>query len=65
MSAQPAPTANQIKHRLRREGKTLKSWAQENGFSYRTVSDTVRGLRKGNYGECRDVRQALGLPVEE
>lgn len=60
-----AKTPNQIKHQLRQQGHTLKSWAAANGFSYRTVSDTVRGLRKGNFGECRNVRQALGLPVEE
>lgn len=65
MATQTVPTPNEIKHRLRQQGKTLKSWAEENNFSYRTVSDTVRGLRKGNFGECRDVRQALGLPVED
>ncbi|BEH14281.1 DNA-binding protein [Marinobacter shengliensis] len=65
MATQTAPTPNEIKHRLRQQGKTLKSWAEEHGFNYRTVSDTVRGLRKGNFGECRDVRQALGLPVED
>lgn len=60
-----ALTPNQIKHQLREQGFTLKSWAAANNFSYRTVSDTIRGLRKGNFGECRNVRQALGLPVEE
>lgn len=59
------PTPNQIKHRLRQEGKTLKSWAAEQGFNYRTVSEVLRGLRKGNFGEGRDVRQALGLPVND
>lgn len=60
-----APTPNEIKHELRKQGHTLKSWAAAHGFNYRTVSDTVRGLRKGNFGECRDVCVALGLPVEE
>ncbi|MCY1294170.1 phage-associated protein, BcepMu gp16 family [compost metagenome] len=63
MIAQPTP--NQIKHNLRQQGKTLKSFAAEHGFKYRTVSDVVRGLRLGNYGEGRDVRIALGLPVDE
>ena len=63
--ATPTPTPNEIKHRLRMQGKTLKSWAEENGFSYRTVTDTLRGLRKGNFGEGREVRIALGLPIEE
>ena len=60
------PTANQIKHRLRREqGLTLKAWARQHNFSYRTVSDVVRGLRQGNFGEGREVRLALGLPVKD
>ncbi len=60
-----APTPNKIKHRLRQEGHTLKSWAAEHGFNYRTVSEVLRGLRKGHFGEGRDVRQALGLPLED
>lgn len=58
-------TPNQIKHDLRQQGKTLKSFAEEYGFKYRTVSDVVRGLRQGCYGEGREVRIALGLPVED
>jgi hypothetical protein len=59
------PTPNQIKHRLRQEGKTLKDFAREHGFRYRTVSDVVRGLRKGSFGEGREVRLKLGLPVND
>lgn len=62
---QTATTPNQIKHRLRQQGHTLKSWAAANGFKYRTVSDVVRGLRQGNYGEGREVRQRLGMPVAD
>lgn len=65
MATAQATTPNQIKHRLRKQGHTLRSWAEANGFKYRTVSETLRGVRKGTYGEGRDVRQALGLPVEE
>lgn len=61
-----APSPNEIKHRLRREqNMTLKQFAEAHGFKYRTVSDTVRGLRQGHYGEGREVRIALGLPVED
>ena len=62
---QTQQTPNQIKHRLRQQGYTLKSWAEANGFKYRTVSDVVRGLRCGNYGEGREVRQRLGLPLSD
>ena len=58
-------TSNQIKHRLRKQGLTLKSFAETNGYKYRTVSDVVRGLRKGSFGEGRDVRLKLGLPVND
>lgn len=63
MTTQPTP--NQIKHRLRLQGQTLKSFAAAHGFNYTTVSHVVRGLRKGNYGEGREVRIALGLPVND
>ncbi len=59
------PTPNQIKHRLRQQGVTLKQFAAANGFSYRTVSEVIRGVRRGTYGEGRDVRIKLGLPVQD
>lgn len=59
------PTANQIKHRLRQQGLTLKDFARAHGFKYRTVSDVVRGLRQGHYGEGREVCIKLGLPIKD
>lgn len=53
--------SNQIKHRLREQGHTLKSWAIANGFKYRDVSDVVRGVRRGNYGEGRNICIKLGI----
>ena len=63
--ASSQPTANQIKHNLRQQGLTLKAFAQANGFNYRTVSEVVRGLRQGCYGEGREVRIKLGLPIKD
>ncbi|WP_293222271.1 DNA-binding protein [Ottowia sp.] len=65
MQTTTSPTPNQIKHRMRQQGTTLKEWAAAHGFRYRTVSDVVRGVRQGNYGEGRDVCIALGLPVKD
>jgi len=59
------PVFNEVRHRLKKEGHTLKSWAAVHGFKYRTVSDVVRGVRRGFHGEGRDVRIALGLPVND
>lgn len=53
--------SNQIKHRLRQQGHTLKSWAEAHGYKYRDVSDVVRGVRRGNYGVGRDICLKLGL----
>lgn len=53
--------ANQIKHRLREQGLTLKSWAEANGFKYRDVSDVVRGVRRGYFGAGRDIAIKLGI----
>jgi gp16 family phage-associated protein len=53
--------ANQIKHRLREQNQTLRSWAEANGFKYRDVSDVVRGVRRGYYGEGRKICLALGI----
>lgn len=64
-TATQAPTANEIKHRLRQQGHTLRSWAAAHGYDYRTVTDVTCGRRKGNYGEGREVRLALGLPVAD
>ena len=64
-TASGALTPNQIKHRLRQQGITLKQWAATHGFTYRAVSDVVRGIRQGNFGEGREVRIKLGLPVND
>lgn len=61
----PAANPNTIKHNLRQQGHTLKSWAEANGFKYRDVSDVVRGLRRGHYGVGREIYLALGLPIDE
>lgn len=53
--------SNQIKHSLRKQGFTLKSWALANGYKYRDVSDVVRGVRRGNYGVGRDICLQLGI----
>lgn len=64
-SEMTTPNANQIKHNLRKQGHTLKSWSEAHGFKYRDVSEVIRGIRRGNYGTGRDIRLKLGLPVDE
>ncbi|QDL56637.1 DNA-binding protein [Rhodoferax aquaticus] len=54
-------TANEAKEALRAEGVTLTEWSQRKGFKYRTVSEVVRGVNKGLYGEGHRVAVALGI----
>ena len=56
-----AKTPQEAKLQLQRQGITLKAFAQSNGFDYRTVSDVVRGVNKGLYGQGHKVAVAFGL----
>lgn len=52
--------ANTIKHVLRkRHGLTLTDLANLNGWSFRDVSDTVRGIRAGTFGKGREVAEKI------
>lgn len=49
------------KQELYAEGVTLVEFASKHGFKYRTVSEVVRGVNKGLYGEGHRVAVALGI----
>lgn len=53
--------ANEIKHRLRKQGMTLKSWCAANNFKYYTASNVLRGVNKATYGEGCEIAVKLGL----
>lgn len=59
----PAKSAAAAKATLQKQGVTLRKFAESNGFTYRTVSEVVRGVNKGLYGEGHRVAVALGLKV--
>ena len=54
-------TPEDAKKRLQAKGITLKQFAESNGFRYRIVSEVVRGVNKGLYGEGHRVAVALGI----
>jgi gp16 family phage-associated protein len=54
-------TPEQAKQRLYAKGVTLTQFAERHGFKYRTVSEVVRGVNKGLYGEGHRVAVALGI----
>lgn len=60
-SVNRASTPESAKRALQARGVTLKEFAKSHGFSYRTVSEVVRGVNKGLYGEGHRVAVALGL----
>jgi gp16 family phage-associated protein len=56
-----AKTPEAAKQDLYARGVTLRDFAKEKGFKYRTVSEVVRGVNKGLYGEGHRVAVALGI----
>lgn len=56
-----AISRDEIRQQLRREGKTIPDWAQENGFPVRTVRAVIYGHNKGHYGQAHLVAIALGI----
>lgn len=56
-----ALTGEQAKERLRLKGLTLREFAKRHGLNYRTVSEVVRGVNKGCFGEGHRAAVALGM----
>ena len=57
----PAKAPETAKQELHAKGMTLVQFAAKHGFKYRTVSEVVRGVNKGMYGEGHRVAVALGI----
>lgn len=56
-----AKTPEKAKQDLYAKGETLRSFATRHNFNYRTVSEVVRGVNKGLYGQGHRVAVALGI----
>lgn len=54
-------TPEEAKQALYAKGVTLSQFAAKHGFKYRTVSEVIRGVNKGLYGEGHNVAVALGM----
>lgn len=57
-------SGKEAKARVYQGGETLRDWAKRHGLSYRTVSEVVRGVNKGLYGEGHRAAVALGMKSE-
>lgn len=58
-----ALTPEQVKSRLRAQGKTLAQFAKEHGFEASDVYRVIGGSRKGLYGKGHEIAVALGLKI--
>ncbi|AAU36720.1 unknown [[Mannheimia] succiniciproducens MBEL55E] len=56
-------TANQIKLEFHQQGKTISSWAKENGYSRTDVSRVINGLAKGQRGKTLEIAVKLGMVI--
>jgi gp16 family phage-associated protein len=54
-------TPEKVRERMRSEGKTLRQWAEENGFNPGSVYRVMGGINKGHYGKAHEIAAALGI----
>nr|WP_309594675.1 DNA-binding protein [Moraxella osloensis] len=52
---------DKIYQRLFQQGKTLKQWAEENGYTYQTAIRVVNGTHKAIRGEGLAIAIDLGI----
>ena len=54
-------TADTFKTRLRSQGKTIRQWAEENGFPPLAVYRVLNGVEKAHFGRAHDIAVAAGI----
>lgn len=54
----------QVKAKLKAEGKTISQWAEEHGFKRNRVYRVLNGFDKCHYGLAHEIAVALGLKIE-
>jgi gp16 family phage-associated protein len=57
-------TADQVKQKFRKEGKTFTAFAQENGWKTATVYRVLNGQIKGRFGTAHDIAIKLGIKAD-
>lgn len=58
-------TVQSFKARLRSQGKTIRQWAEENGFPPTSVYRVLNGVDKANFGRAHDIAVKTGIKVVE
>jgi gp16 family phage-associated protein len=54
-------TPEQVKAKLRLQGKTITRWAEENGYGRAAVYRTLNGVDKATFGRSHEIAVKLGL----
>lgn len=54
-------TPEQVKQQFQQKGKTIKSWAIENGYHPVVVYNVLNGLSRAHRGKSHDIAVKLGL----
>lgn len=54
-------TTAQFKALLRRQGKTIRQWAEENGYRPEAVYRALNGVEKGHYGRAHEILSCAGI----
>ena len=54
-------TADQVKAKFKREGRTITQWAKERGYNRHTVYLVLNGQIKALYGKGHEIAVALGM----
>lgn len=54
-------TAPRFKAWLRSQGKTIRQWAEENGYPVNAVYRVLNGVDKANFGRAHDIAVAAGI----
>tara|TARA_R110002049_G_scaffold83938_12_gene213713 strand:+ start:3277 stop:3468 length:192 start_codon:yes stop_codon:yes gene_type:complete len=58
-------TAETFKRRLLSQGKTIRSWADENGFPPEAVYRVLNGVDKANFGRAHEIAVRAGIKSPE
>ncbi|UCV13778.1 DNA-binding protein [Quatrionicoccus australiensis] len=58
-------TVPRFKSNLRKQGKTIRQWAEENGFPAWAVYRVLNGVDKANFGRAHDIAVAAGIKSAE
>lgn len=58
-------TSDQVKSRLRCQGKTITQWAADNGYPRVAVYRVLNGIDKAHFGRAHEIAVKLGLKSEQ